>query len=34
LQNAVDQIERVILPPLQLPAVLTLNHLAERSGVS
>ena len=32
LQNAVDQIEEVIVPHPELPALLTLNHLATRTG--
>jgi RNA-directed DNA polymerase len=34
LANAVDQIERVIDSPYRLPAILSLNHLAKRAGVS
>lgn len=33
LRDAVDQIERVVVPHPELPAVLTLNHLATRAGV-
>jgi RNA-directed DNA polymerase len=32
LLNAIDQIEEVIVPHPQLPALLTLNHLAKRTG--
>jgi RNA-directed DNA polymerase len=32
LQNAVDQIEEIIVPHPELPALLTLNHLAKRTG--
>src|SRR5258708_7345791 len=32
LQNAVDQIERIVVPHPKLPALLTLNHLAKRTG--
>jgi RNA-directed DNA polymerase len=32
LQHAVDQIERIIVPHPELPALLTLNHLAKRTG--
>lgn len=33
MQNAIDQIERVVVPHPSLPAILTLNHLAVRAGV-
>ncbi len=34
LENAVEQIERVIDSEYRLPAILSLNHLAKRAGVS
>ncbi len=34
LNNAIDQIEQVIVPHPEIPAILSLNHLAQRVGVS
>lgn len=34
LNNAICQIERVIVPHPEIPAILSLNHLAQRVGVS
>jgi len=33
LNNAVQQVELVVLPPLELPSILSLNHLAVRTKV-